>query len=37
MNGHRLRILALQYHPVELNMLISGGWDDSVQVILIKF
>ncbi|XP_013405486.1 WD repeat-containing protein 38 [Lingula anatina] len=31
MNGHRLRVFALKFHPYEPNIFISGGWDDTVQ------
>ncbi|XP_067929994.1 WD repeat-containing protein 5B-like [Watersipora subatra] len=31
MNGHRLRVFAVQYHPNDTHMLISGGWDDTIQ------
>lgn len=31
MNGHRLRVFALQYHPNDPHMILSGGWDDTVQ------
>ena len=32
MNGHRLRVFALQFHPVQPNIFVSGGWDDTLQV-----
>ena len=32
MNGHRARVFAVQYHPRESHVFISGGWDDTVQV-----
>jgi WD40 repeat protein len=31
MDGHMNRVFALQYHPTDPNLLISGGWDDTVQ------
>ncbi|XP_005111512.1 WD40 repeat-containing protein SMU1 isoform X2 [Aplysia californica] len=31
MDGHRLRVFALQYNPNYPHMFISGGWDDTVQ------
>lgn len=31
MNGHRMRIFALQYHPDDPHVFISGGWDDTVH------
>ena len=34
MNGHRLRVFSMQYHPNDPHMLVSGGWDDTVQVSL---
>lgn len=33
MNGHRMRVHSVKYHPTDSHMLISGGWDDTVQVI----
>jgi len=33
MNGHRLRVFSLQYHPNEPHLMVSGGWDDTVQVM----
>ena len=32
MDGHRSRILAIKYHPVEQEIFLSGGWDDTVQM-----
>jgi len=32
MNGHRQRVLAMQYHPTDRHLLITGGWDNTVQV-----
>lgn len=31
MNGHRTRVFALQYHPRDPHLFVSGGWDDTVQ------
>ncbi|CAD5120830.1 DgyrCDS9384 [Dimorphilus gyrociliatus] len=31
MNGHRMRIFALQYHPDDPHVFVSGGWDDTVH------
>lgn len=31
MDGHRLRVFALQYNPNHPHVFISGGWDDTVQ------
>ncbi|CAH1800498.1 unnamed protein product [Owenia fusiformis] len=31
MDGHRLRVFAVQYHPHNTNQFVSGGWDDTVQ------
>lgn len=30
--GHSNRIYAIQYHPTDVNYLISGGWDNTVQI-----
>lgn len=30
--GHSSRVYALKYHPTEKNLLISGGWDNTVQI-----
>ena len=32
MDGHRSRILAIKYHPLQSNIFLSGGWDDTVQI-----
>jgi len=32
MDGHRSRILSIKYHPLESNIFLSGGWDDTVQI-----
>ena len=32
MDGHASRVFSLKYHPTDPYMLISGGWDDTVQV-----
>ena len=37
MDGHRLRVFALQYNPNHPHVFISGGWDDTVQVINMHF
>jgi WD40 repeat protein len=31
MDGHRARVFAVVYHPTEDHILLSGGWDDTVQ------
>jgi COMPASS component SWD3 len=31
MDGHRSRVFAVQGHPHDDNMFITGGWDDTVQ------
>ncbi|KAF6028042.1 hypothetical protein EB796_013629 [Bugula neritina] len=31
MNGHRFRVFSVRYHPTDQHMIISGGWDDTVQ------
>lgn len=32
MDGHRLRVFALDFHPEREREFISGGWDNTVQV-----
>lgn len=34
MDGHVSRVFALAYHPSDPNTILSGGWDDTVQVDL---
>jgi len=34
---HRMRIFALKFHDVYNNLFVSGGWDDTVRVILKKY
>lgn len=31
MDGHRYRVFAAKYHPIESNSFITGGWDDTIQ------
>ena len=31
MDGHESRVFALKYHPTDTNILVSAGWDDTVQ------
>ena len=31
MDGHTSRVYALKYHPTDPNVLVSAGWDDTVQ------
>ena len=31
MDGHRARVFCVIYHPREQNVLLTGGWDDTVQ------
>lgn len=31
-SGHSRRIFALRFHPTELNLFLTGGWDNSVKV-----
>lgn len=31
MDGHRFRVYAVQFHPNDPNICISGGWDNTVQ------
>jgi len=30
--GHSNRVFSLKYHPLEPNIILSGGWDNTVQV-----
>lgn len=30
--GHSNRIFSLKYHPTEPNIILSGGWDNTVQI-----
>ncbi len=30
--GHSNRIFALKFHPTNSNILVSGGWDSTVQI-----
>jgi len=30
--GHSNRVFSLKYHPMEPNILLSGGWDNTVQI-----
>lgn len=32
MDGHMMRVFAIQVHPHDNNIFVSGGWDDTVQV-----
>lgn len=36
MNGHRARVFAIQYHPVDPHVFVTGGWDDTVQVMVAE-
>jgi len=31
MDGHRGRVFSVIYHPREERVLLTGGWDDTVQ------
>src|SRR5690606_2559632 len=31
-SGHSSRIFALKWHPYDQNILLSGGWDNTIQV-----
>jgi len=33
MDGHMSRVFSVQYTPGQDNEFLSGGWDDTVQVI----
>ena len=30
--GHSNRIFALKWHPTEPNCIVSGGWDNTIQI-----
>jgi WD40 repeat protein len=30
--GHVSRVFALKFHPMDRNLVISGGWDNTIQV-----
>jgi len=30
--GHSNRVFSLKYHPLQPNLIVSGGWDNTVQV-----
>lgn len=31
MDGHRSRVFSIKHHPVEEELFITGGWDDTIQ------
>jgi len=31
MDGHRARVFSVIYHPTEEHVLLTGGWDNTVQ------
>lgn len=33
MDGHSSRVFSLSYHPTDPNIMISAGWDDTMQVL----
>lgn len=36
-NFHRMRIFAARFHKEYPDLIITGGWDDTVRVILEKY
>ncbi|XP_062505948.1 WD repeat-containing protein 38-like [Corticium candelabrum] len=36
MDGHRRRVFAVKYHPTRPDLLVSSGWDDTVQFWDVK-
>lgn len=32
MDGHRMRVFATEYHPLNPHVFLSGGWDNAVMV-----
>ena len=32
MDGHASRVFALKYHPTDEHILLSGGWDNTIQI-----
>lgn len=37
MDGHMSRVFSVQFTPGQDNEFLSGGWDDTVQVLLRLF
>jgi WD40 repeat protein len=35
-SGHSQRIFCVKFHPTDSNLLISSGWDNTIQVILLS-
>lgn len=35
-DGHSMRVYSVKFHPHNDNVLISGGWDDTLQVSLLQ-
>lgn len=31
MDGHKARVFAVQFHPSDPHVFLTGGWDDTVQ------
>lgn len=36
-NFHRMRIFAAKFHKEYSDLIVTGGWDDTVRVILNKY
>ena len=36
MDGHTMRVFVVKFQPFDSNMFVSGGWDDTLQVIVVK-
>jgi len=34
--GHSNRIFCVKYHPKDSNMLVSGGWDNTVMLYDVR-
>jgi len=34
--GHSNRVFAVRFNPIDTNMLVSGGWDNTVQIYDIR-
>lgn len=34
--GHASRIFCCKFHPTEPNVLLSGGWDNTIQIYDIR-
>lgn len=35
--GHTNRVFAVKWHPSDINITLSGGWDNTIQVSQFEF